>query len=120
MKREDPEFVPPTSVHAQDTVARLGNGALANGEKRGREDRMDEDERQPKREKTDDDDEGEEMEIEDDEEVGAKGKNGGTQRGLGITYMALTSRSNAILQASYLQWSTSHQLACCVQIFHRR
>ena len=79
MKKEDPEFVPPTSVHAQDTVARLGNGALANGEKRGREDKADESERQAKREKTDDDDDddGEEMEIDDEEEAVGKGKNGG-------------------------------------------
>ncbi|GJE84989.1 RNA-binding domain-containing protein [Phanerochaete sordida] len=66
MKKEDPNFVPPMSVHARETAARLGNGALS-GEKRGRDDRMDEDAREAKRERVDDDD-GEEMEIEDDEE----------------------------------------------------
>ena len=84
MRREDPTFVPPTSIHAKDTIARLGNGALAGAEKRQRDDRMDEDEREPKREKTadEDDDDGEEMEIEDDEDSGGKqatkGKNPGT------------------------------------------
>lgn len=72
MKKEDPNFVPPTSVHARETAARLGNGVLS-GEKRGRDDKMDEDAREPKRERVDDDD-GEEMEIEDDEESGTKDK----------------------------------------------
>ncbi|KAL4242035.1 RNA-binding domain superfamily protein [Abortiporus biennis] len=70
LKKEDPNFVVPTSIHVQDIIQRLG-GALSN-EKRQRDvDRMDEDERESKREKTDDD-EGEEMEIEDDEDSGAK------------------------------------------------
>ena len=68
MKREDPNFVPPTSVHARDTISRLG----ALDAKRPREDRMDDDDdREAKREKNDDDD-GEEMEIEDDEDAGPK------------------------------------------------
>lgn len=87
MRREDPNFVQPTTVHAKDTIARLGNGALAGAEKRQRDDRMDEDEEPvSKREKTeeeaDDEDDGEEMEIEDDDEAGAKqptkGKTAGT------------------------------------------
>ncbi|THG98207.1 hypothetical protein EW026_g3944 [Hermanssonia centrifuga] len=76
MKKEDPNFVPPTSLHAKDTIARLGNGVIGGSEKRPREDRMDEDERESKREKTEEEDDGEEMEIEDDEEPGTKGKNG--------------------------------------------
>lgn len=71
MKKEDPNFIPPTSVHAKDTAARLGNGAVGGGEKRGRDDRMDEDVRESKRERVDDDD-GEEMEIEDDEDTSPK------------------------------------------------
>lgn len=78
MKKEDPTFVTPTSIHARETAARLGNGAIS-GEKRGREDRMDEDARDPKRERVDDDD-GEEMEIEDDEETGIKDKAPGMLR----------------------------------------
>ena len=72
--------MPPTSVHARDTAARLGNDVFANGEKRPRDVHVDEDERKPKREKTEeseDDDAGEEMEIDDDEDTGAKAKNGG-------------------------------------------
>lgn len=70
--------MPPSSVHAQDTAARLGNGALSAGDKRSRDDRMDEDERETKKERTDDDDDdGEEMEIDDDEETGAKAKSSG-------------------------------------------
>ncbi|KAH8106007.1 RNA-binding domain-containing protein [Cristinia sonorae] len=83
MRKDDPNFVPPTSVHAKNTIERLGANALAGPEKRQRDDRMDEDGRETKREKTaDDDDEGEEMEIEDDEDSGgksaAKGKNSGS------------------------------------------
>ena len=62
MKKEDPSFVPPTSIHARETVARLGNGALS-GEKRAREDRMDEDTREPKRERVDDDSDAEEVHL---------------------------------------------------------
>ena len=69
MKKEDPNFVPPTSVHARETVARLGNGAIGGAEKRGRDDKTDEDAREPKRERIDDDSDAEEMEIEDDEET---------------------------------------------------
>ena len=71
MKKEDPNFIPPTSIHAQETAARLGSGALSGGEKRARDDRMDEDVRESKRERVDDDD-GEEMEIEDDEDTSPK------------------------------------------------
>ncbi|KAI0368089.1 RNA-binding domain-containing protein [Pilatotrama ljubarskyi] len=69
LRREDPNFVPPTSIHAKNAPnARALNGSSA--EKRQRDDRMDEDAREVKREKTDNsDDEGEEMEIEDDEEA---------------------------------------------------
>lgn len=75
MKREDPNFVPPTSIHAQETISRLGN-ILGGAEKRSRDDRMDEDERDAKRERKsdadDDDDDEEEMEIEDDEDDSSK------------------------------------------------
>lgn len=69
LKREDPNFVPPTSVHAQNNANRFVNGTLGGA---GRDDRMDEDERSAKRAKIDDDD-GEEMEIEDDDDTAAKG-----------------------------------------------
>ncbi|KAI0638004.1 RNA-binding domain-containing protein [Trametes polyzona] len=69
LRREDPNFVPPTSIHLKDAP----NARALNGEKRQRDDRMDEDPREAKREKQDDsDDDGEEMEIEDDDEGGAK------------------------------------------------
>jgi hypothetical protein len=74
MKKEDPNYVPPTSVHAQQTVARLGNLAISGTEKRGRDDKMDEDAREPKRERIDDDSDAEEMEIEDEDESGTKDK----------------------------------------------
>ncbi len=67
MKREDPSFVPPTSIHAQDTISRLG----ALDAKRPRDDRTDDGEREAKREKNDDDDD-EEMEIEDDDDSAPK------------------------------------------------
>lgn len=91
MKREDPNFVPPTSVHAKDTVARLGGAVIGNGEKRARDERMDEDERESKRERTEEEDDGEEMEIEEDEESGTKTKNGGTQHKLSVSSRILTS-----------------------------
>ncbi|KAI1786692.1 RNA-binding domain-containing protein [Ganoderma leucocontextum] len=70
LRREDPGFVPPTSIHVKNApTGRLANGA--SGEKRLRDDRMDEDAREVKRERTDreeDEDDDEEMEIEDDDE----------------------------------------------------
>ena len=69
LKRDDPNFIPPTSIHAQNTATRLGGDVFANGQKRDREeDAMDQDRRQAKREKTDESDE-EEMEIEDEDEL---------------------------------------------------
>ncbi|KAI0723113.1 RNA-binding domain-containing protein [Earliella scabrosa] len=72
-RREDPDWVPPTSIHVKNAPnSKSANGA---GEKRQRDDRMDEDVRELKRERTDkddDDDDDEEMEIEDDEDAPAK------------------------------------------------
>ncbi|OCH92203.1 RNA-binding domain-containing protein [Obba rivulosa] len=75
LQREDPNFVPPTTVHAQHTSGL--NGRLANGsaEKRPREDRMDEDAPGAKREKVDADEE--EMEIEDDDDAARQNVNAG-------------------------------------------
>ena len=72
LRHEDPDFVPPTSVHVKN--APNGGRLLTNGagEKRPRGDeRMDEDARDVKRERTArdaDDSDDEEMEIEDDDE----------------------------------------------------
>ncbi|CAL1701059.1 unnamed protein product [Somion occarium] len=66
-RKEDPNYVPPTSFHAKETISRLGNGLVAvNGQKR-QVDRIDEGERESKRERTEEN-EDEEMEIEEDEE----------------------------------------------------
>ena len=77
LKRENPDFVPPTSVHAQNTAARLGNGVSALGDKRSRDERMDDDAREAKRERTDDDSDAEEMEIDDEEDTANRGKTSG-------------------------------------------
>lgn len=73
LRREDPDFVPPTSIHVKNApngkLASAAAGANGAGEKRQRDDRMDEDAREVKRERTDkDSDDDEEMEIEDDED----------------------------------------------------
>lgn len=79
MQREDPNFVPPASVHAKTANAVNGKASSA-VEKRPREDRMDEDERQLKKEKPSEDEDDEEMEIEDDED-GARQGTGATNGG---------------------------------------
>ncbi|KAI0774094.1 RNA-binding domain-containing protein [Fomes fomentarius] len=75
-RKEDPDWVPPTSIYVQNTPNdRLANGA---GEKRQRDDPMDEDAREVKRDRTSkdvDDDDDEEMEIEDDEDAPVKPAN---------------------------------------------
>lgn len=112
MKREDPNFVPPTSIHAQETAARLLNGA---GEKRGRDDRMDEDMREPKRERVDDDD-GEEMEIEDDEEVSSKPEASGMLRNSPSQIYASDVRFQ--FQALLLPWYNIRPRDSCAPISH--
>ncbi|KAI0751569.1 RNA-binding domain-containing protein [Daedaleopsis nitida] len=68
-RREDPDWVPPTSIHVKSGRPAV-NGA---GEKRQRDDRMDDDVREMKRERTEkDSDDDEEMEIEDDDEGAAR------------------------------------------------
>ncbi|EMD40840.1 hypothetical protein CERSUDRAFT_103222 [Gelatoporia subvermispora B] len=75
LQREDPNFVPPTSVHAQHTSGLNGRSANGTAEKRPREDRMDEDVPGSKREKVDADEE--EMEIEDDDEAARQNASAG-------------------------------------------
>lgn len=70
-RREDPDWVPPTSIHVQSGRP-TANGAGA-GEKRQRDDRTTDDVRELKRERTEkDSDDDEEMEIEDDDETAAR------------------------------------------------
>ncbi|KAL0949772.1 hypothetical protein HGRIS_009811 [Hohenbuehelia grisea] len=64
-KREDPDFVPPTSVHANGLVRTNGRP----DEKKRPRDGDEADDRKSKREKADDDDE--EMEIDEDDEDNA-------------------------------------------------
>ncbi|KAF9006432.1 hypothetical protein BDQ17DRAFT_1351723 [Cyathus striatus] len=63
LRKEDPNFIPPTAANASDI-------ALAHSAKRLREDETADNERQAKREKSDEDEE--EMEIDDDDEPSAK------------------------------------------------
>lgn len=66
LRREDPNFVPPSSVHANSLLFNQTNG------KRPRDSDVADGERTTKREKSDDSDE--EMEIEDDDDSGAQNK----------------------------------------------
>lgn len=98
-RREDPDWVPPTSIYVQNTPnARLANGA---GEKRQRDDPMDEDAREVKRDRTskdadDDDDDDEEMEIEDDEDAPVKPAN--TANGAQICILSPLRRGSCPVQ----------------------
>lgn len=67
-RREDPDFVPPTSVHARPEVSTIGKVTVSSLDKRLRTDDSTPDEPQSKREKSEDDSEGEEMEIDEDED----------------------------------------------------
>ena len=122
LKREDPDFIPPTSVHAQNTASRLGNEVLANGQKRDREERPGEEERKAKREKTDEDSDEEEMEIDDEDEPGTNNQNGGAYR----TTTCLVNPTDVRLscyvdpQAPFRRHRSSPQHVCYVQISHKR
>ncbi|KXN83677.1 U2 small nuclear ribonucleoprotein B'' [Leucoagaricus sp. SymC.cos] len=73
LRREDPNFVPPSSVHANPRLS--GQQRQTNG-KRPRDGDLVDGERNAKREKSDDSDE--EMEIEDDDDSGAQNKTSST------------------------------------------
>ncbi|KZT72518.1 RNA-binding domain-containing protein [Daedalea quercina L-15889] len=110
LQREDPNFIPPTSVHAK-SVAR-SNGRQTNGEKRQREDQMDEDGPQAKREKNDDED-GEEMEIEDDEE-GSR-QDTANASGMGVMPQVVNYQSARLLCTNLPQEVTDDVLSVLFQ-----
>ncbi|KDQ28919.1 hypothetical protein PLEOSDRAFT_1063645 [Pleurotus ostreatus PC15] len=68
LKREDPNFVPPTAANASALVRNAAS------QKRSREDGAQDSGRQVKREKNDDDSDDEEMEIDDDDDENAAAK----------------------------------------------
>ncbi|KAH9938320.1 RNA-binding domain-containing protein [Fomitopsis serialis] len=108
LQREDPTFIPPTSVHAKNVT----NGKQANGEKRQREDRMDEDGPQAKRERNDDED-GEEMEIDDDDE-GPRQTTTNTS-GMGVVPQAVNNQSARLLCTNLPQEVTDDVLSVLFQ-----
>ncbi|KAH7887793.1 hypothetical protein F5I97DRAFT_1935858 [Phlebopus sp. FC_14] len=67
-RREDPDFVPPTSVHARPSATQIGKVTVSSVDKRQRDDGAVDGEPQPKREKSQDESDGEEMEIDEDDE----------------------------------------------------
>lgn len=122
LKRDDPDFIPPTSVHAQNTAARLGGELFSNGQKRDRDDAMDEDQRKSKREKTDEESDEEEMEIEDEDEPATSNQNGGMCRISTCIIIVPDVRLHCYVhpQAPSLKHLSSLQHACYVQISRRR
>lgn len=111
-RREDPDWVPPTSIYVQNTPnARLANGA---GEKRQRDDPMDEDAREVKRDRTskdadDDDDDDEEMEIEDDEDAPVKPAN--TANGAQICILSPSHEAHALSNTGQIPAAIQQQSA---------
>lgn len=68
-RREDPNFVPPTSIHARPEAAQIGKITVSSVDKRQRDDDTTDDHPSAKREKSQGDgSDEEEMEIDDDEE----------------------------------------------------
>ncbi|KAG1770071.1 hypothetical protein EDD22DRAFT_117588 [Suillus occidentalis] len=67
-RREDPNFVAPTSVHANQDLAMLSKVTVSTADKRRRDEDMADGQPKSKREKSEDDSDGEEMEIDEDEE----------------------------------------------------
>jgi len=67
-RREDPKFVPPTSVHARPEVSQIGKLTVSSADKRQRDDDTTDDHPTAKREKPQEDGSDEEMEIDEDEE----------------------------------------------------
>lgn len=68
-RREDPNFVPPTSTYARPEAAQIGKLTVSSVDKRQRDDDTTDDRPDAKREKSQgDDSDDEEMEIDEDEE----------------------------------------------------
>ncbi|KAG6337353.1 hypothetical protein ID866_1726 [Astraeus odoratus] len=67
-RREDPNFVPRTSVHARPEIAQIGKVTVSSADKRQRTEDSTDGQPQAKREKSEEDSDGEEMEIDEDEE----------------------------------------------------
>lgn len=67
-RREDPNFVAPTSVHANPDLAMLAKVTVSTTDKRRRDEELADGQPKSKREKSEDDSDGEEMEIDEDEE----------------------------------------------------
>lgn len=67
-RREDPKFVPPTSVHARPELSQIGKLTVSSADKRQRDDDTTDDHPNAKREKSQEDSSDEEMEIDEDEE----------------------------------------------------
>lgn len=102
LRREDPLFVPPNSVHAHSGAIQNGRITISS-DKRQRDDDTEDGERQSKREKADEDDE-EEMEIDEDEESALPSAS------------TLTSGTSLYLHCQYilvLRHFTGRLRACC-------
>ncbi|EGO01960.1 hypothetical protein SERLA73DRAFT_177630 [Serpula lacrymans var. lacrymans S7.3] len=68
-RREDPNFVPPTSVHARSNLLQIGKSTISSADKRQRDEEDVDGERKSKRERSEEESEDdEEMEIDEDEE----------------------------------------------------
>ncbi|KAI0729329.1 RNA-binding domain-containing protein [Fomitopsis betulina] len=108
LQREDPNFITPTIVRATNAAS-----SARNGEKRQRDDRMDEDGPQAKRERNDDED-GEEMEIEDDDEVSKQTPAGGSA-GMGVIPQVVNHQSLRLLCTNLPQEVTDDVLSVLFQ-----
>lgn len=118
-RREDPEFVPPTSLHARPDVARIGKVTVSSLDKRQRTEDLEEDQPQAKRDKSQDDsDDGEEMEIEDDDEKEQQNQGSGMSSAwiyfVGELFYDLSTK--LLPPAQY-----SAQLRpCCARTYHKK
>ncbi|OJA17010.1 hypothetical protein AZE42_00604 [Rhizopogon vesiculosus] len=68
-KKEDPNFVPPTSIHANQNAALLAKVTVSSADKRRRDEDMADGQPKSKREKSEEDSDGEEMEIDEDDDA---------------------------------------------------
>ncbi|KAH7908495.1 hypothetical protein BJ138DRAFT_1174154 [Hygrophoropsis aurantiaca] len=73
-RREDPNFVPPTSIHARQNAPPTGKITISTIDKRQRDEDTADGQPQPKRERSEEEDSDEEMEIDDDEETGQQAR----------------------------------------------
>lgn len=113
-RREDPNFVPPTAVHANQNAALLEKVTVSSIDKRRRDEDMADGQPKPKREKSQEEDssDGEEMEIDEDEDAAP------SHKPLGMRISPYKPCSHDFIALHKSHYSTAYATPICKIVLH--